>query len=169
MVIGKKHNYAGMELDYSSPGEVIVSMDSYITEAIDGFLEEMTQKIQMLEGNHFFKVDDTCAKLFERNKIIFHRLVEKLIFLRKHVRPNIHPKIALLTTRLRNPDEDDWKNIRRVLSYLNARINSIKLHLNADNLNVVHWWVDASYGTHPDLKGQKHLTVSIGEGCVTSA
>ena len=142
MVIGKKHNYAGMELEYSSPGEVIVSMDSYITEAIDGFLEEMTQKIQMLEGNHFFKVDDTCAKLFERNKIIFHRLVEKLHFLRKLVRPYIQPTITFLTTTVQNTDEDDWKKLQRVLNYLNAKINGVKLYLNANNLNVVHWWVD---------------------------
>ena len=32
---GKKHTYAGMDLGYSSSVEVIVSMDNYITEAID--------------------------------------------------------------------------------------------------------------------------------------
>ena len=30
VVRGKKHTYSGMDLDYSSPGEVIVSMESYI-------------------------------------------------------------------------------------------------------------------------------------------
>ena len=34
---GKKHTYVGMDLDYSSPGEVIVYMDSYIIEVIDKF------------------------------------------------------------------------------------------------------------------------------------
>ena len=28
---GKKHTYVGMDLDYSSRGEVIMSMESYIT------------------------------------------------------------------------------------------------------------------------------------------
>ena len=32
---GKKHTYLGMNLGYGTPGEVIVSMDSYITKAID--------------------------------------------------------------------------------------------------------------------------------------
>ena len=36
---GKKHTYVGMDLEYSSPGEVIVSMDIYIIEAIDQFPE----------------------------------------------------------------------------------------------------------------------------------
>ena len=35
VIRGKKHTYVGMDLDCSSPGEVIVSMDSYIIEAID--------------------------------------------------------------------------------------------------------------------------------------
>lgn len=30
----KKHTYVGMDLDYTSTGEVIVSMGSYIIEAI---------------------------------------------------------------------------------------------------------------------------------------
>ena len=74
-----------------------------------------------------------------------------------------------LTTRVRNPDEDDCKKLRRVLSYFGSILNSVKLHLNANNLNVVQWWVNASYGTHPDLKGQTGETISIGKGCVTSA
>ena len=38
-----------------------------------------------------------------------------------------------------------------------------------NDLNVVHWWVDASYGTYPGLKGKTGATISIGKGCVTSA
>ena len=69
VVKGKKHTYVGMNLDDSSPGKVIVSMDSYITEAIDKFPEEMMQKIKTPAGNHLFNIDDTRAKLCERNKI----------------------------------------------------------------------------------------------------
>ena len=36
---GKKHTYVGMDLEYSSPGEVIVSTEIYIIEAIDEFPE----------------------------------------------------------------------------------------------------------------------------------
>ena len=51
---GKKHTYVGMDLDYISPGEVIVSMYSYITEAIDEFPEEMMKTIKTLAGNQLF-------------------------------------------------------------------------------------------------------------------
>ena len=35
----KKHTYVGIDLEYRTPGEVIVSIDSYITEEIDKFPE----------------------------------------------------------------------------------------------------------------------------------
>ena len=59
---GKKHTYVGMDLNYSIPGEVIVSMDSYITKAIDEFPKEMTKPIKMPAGNHPFKVNDAREK-----------------------------------------------------------------------------------------------------------
>ena len=96
-------------------------------------------------------------------------MVAKLLFLDKRARPDIQPKIAFLTKRLRNPDEDDRKKLRRVLSYLDATINTVKLHLNANDLKAVHWWVEFSYGTHPYLKRQTGGTISTEKGCVTSA
>ena len=46
VVRGKKQTYIGMDLDYSSPGEVIVSMDSYTTEEIGEFPDKTMQKIK---------------------------------------------------------------------------------------------------------------------------
>ena len=65
-------------------------------------------------------------------------MVAKTLFLRKRARPDIQPTIAFLTTRVRSTDEDDWKKLGRVLIYLDATINSVKLHLNSNDLNVVH-------------------------------
>ena len=143
-------------------------MDSYITEAIDKSPKETTKTIKTSMGNHLFKVDDACEKLLKRDKIIFHRLVAKLLFLSKRSRKDIQPTIAFLTIIVINPEKDDWNNLQRVLSYLDATMNSVKLHLNKNDLNVVHWWVNASYGSHPDLNGQAGATISIGKGCATS-
>ena len=169
VVRGEKNTYIGMDLGYRLPGEVIVSMDSYITEAIDKFPKEMMEIIKTTAGNHLFKVDVACVKMCKRDNIIFHLLVANLLYLIKRAQPYIQPTIMFLTMRVINPDEGDWKKLRRVLSYLNATINSMKLHLNPNDLNVVHWWVEPSYGTHSDLKGQTGSTISIGKGCVTSA
>ena len=103
----------------------------------------MMKSIKTPAGNHLFKVDDACKKLCNRDKIIFHRLFTNIFFLVNSARPDIQPTIVFLVTRVRNPDKDDWKKLRRVLSYLDATINTVKLHLNANDLNFFHWWVDA--------------------------
>ena len=121
----------------------------------------MTKTIKMPVGNHIFKVENACIKLREGDKIIFHRLVAKLLFPSKPERPDIQPTITFLTMRVRNIDKYDWKKLRRVLSYLDSTINSMKLHLKSNNPNVINWWVDASYGTYLDLKEQTGATISI--------
>ena len=71
----------------------------------------MTNTIKTTAGNQLFKVDDECVKLCKRDKIIFHQLVAKLLFLSKSARPDINPTISFLMTRVKNPDEDDWKKL----------------------------------------------------------
>ena len=88
-----------------------MSMDSYITEAIDKFTEEITKTIKAPAGNHIFKVDNTCVKLCKRDKIILHMFVAKIILLIKREKPYIQLTIEFLTMRLRNPDEDNWKKL----------------------------------------------------------
>ena len=97
----------------------------------------MMKAIKTPAGNHLFEVDEACVKLCERDNIIIHRLVEKILFLSKRTRPDIQPTIAFLATRVRNSEEKDWKKLRRVLIYLDATINSMKLHFNVNNLKVV--------------------------------
>ena len=41
------------------------------------------------------------------------------------------------------------------------------LHLNYNDLNIVHWWVYASYGVHYDIKGHTGDSVCIGRVCIT--
>ena len=41
--------------------------------------------------------------------------------------------------------------------------------LEADgDLHIIKWWVDASYGTNPDMKSHTVTTVSLGKGAVYS-
>ena len=96
-----------MNLDYGTPGEVIVSIDRYITKVMDEFCKEMMKSIKTPAGNHLLKIEDACKKICERDKIIFQRLVAKLLFLSKRARPDIQPTIVFLTTRVRNLDKED--------------------------------------------------------------
>ena len=80
----------------------------------------------------------------------FHQAVSQLLFTGIQCRKDTHTAIALLTTTVRKPDEDDWEKLSRLLWYLKITIN-LPLILRADGLNVLKWWVDASYAAHDDI------------------
>ena len=54
------------------------------------------------------------------------------LFLTKCGRPDIQTAIAFLTARVKSPDEDDQKKLKRVLCYLRGSIDLI-LALETDN------------------------------------
>ncbi len=44
----------------------------------------------------------------------------------------------------------------------------MKLMLAMDNLHMLWWWVDVSYGVHSDLKGHTGMMMSLDQGAVMS-
>ena len=71
---------------------------------------------------------------------------------------------------MRNPDEDDWKKLRRMIGYLKITIKS-PLLLRANGVNVLKWWVDASYVPLDDIWGHTGGNMSMGKdghGSITS-
>ena len=52
-----------------------------------------------------------------------------------------------LTTRVKEPDEDDWAKLKHGLIYLKGTLY-MKRHMTAGALNIIRWWLDASYGVH---------------------
>ena len=40
--------------------------------------------------------------------------------------------------------------------------------MSAHNLNVIKWWVDASYADHDEMRGHTGATMSLGRGLVLS-
>ena len=82
-------------------------------------------------------------------------------------RRDIQTAVAFLTTRVKNPDEDDWGKLRRVLKYLNGT-KYLKLNLSVDNLGVLKWFVDGSHNVHWDCKGHGGAMFTMGKGATSS-
>jgi hypothetical protein len=53
------------------------------------------------------------------------------------------------------------------MKYL-QKTKDLVLRLSADNLNVVKWWVDASYAGHKDMRSHTGGTMSMGTGAAYS-
>jgi hypothetical protein len=98
----------------------------------------------------------------------FHTLTAKLLFLSKRARPDLQQAVGFLTTRVKEPDEDDWKKLNRVIKYLRGTKN-LNLTLEADDTHIVKWWVDAAFAVHKDMRSQTGVTMSLGRGSVYSS
>ena len=53
--------------------------------------------------------------------------------------------VSFLTTRVKEPDKDDWRKLRHGLMYLKGTLY-MKLYMSADSLCIIKWWFNASYG-----------------------
>ena len=160
---GKKHKYLGMILDYSETGTVQIDMSDYVEKIIEEFPENIVTTAKTPAGEHLFKADAQSPKLNNKKAEDFHTTIAKCLFLCKRSRPDIQVAVAYLCTRVKSPDEDNWKKLVRLVQYLNGTIE-LSLKLNASDRMEVHWWVDSSYAVHPDYRSHTGITMSLGKG-----
>ena len=78
---------------------------------------------------------------------------------------DIQPTMAFLCTRVKAPDEDDWKKLIRLLNYLKDTIQ-LETTLEADNTNIIKWHVDASFAVHPDMRSHRGGAMTLGKGAI---
>jgi Reverse transcriptase (RNA-dependent DNA polymerase) len=165
---GKVHDYLGMTFDYSQPGKVIVDMKEYVSNMLDEFSVKFQPEdtAPTPARNDLFAAGiGEALNTAEREE--FHTFVAKGLFLCKRARPDIHPAIAVLCSRVKDPKRSDWDKLVHMMMYLNGTRDEV-LTLSANNELVVKWWVDASFGVHPDLKSHTGAVMSLGTGAVVT-
>ena len=104
-------------------------------------------------------------KLNGEKREVFHTFVAKGLFLSKRARLDIAPTISVLSTRVRDPIENDWKKLVRMMKYLNGT-KGWHLTLSADSLRTIKWYVDASFAVHPDFRSHTGGVMTMGEGAM---
>ena len=117
-----------------------ISMEEYLRGVLDDFLEEITETPETPSAANLFNVrDDSERELLEKTRAqAFHHTVSQLLFTRIQCMNEAQTTIAFLTTRVRKPDENNRKKLRRLLGYLKRTIK-FPLILRADGVNVIKW------------------------------
>jgi hypothetical protein len=141
---GKVPTYSGTTLDFTTKGEVKVSMVDYLKGVINDFPEVVTgASATSTTGNLFdVRTNEEITVLDETRARSFHHSVAHILFTPSISRKDIQTTVDFLTTRVRSPDEDDWGKLEWVLKYIRETIQ-MPLILNADSMDIVKWWVDA--------------------------
>ena len=162
---GKIHDYLGMMLDFSLPGKVQIKMEDYISNMLAALPADMAGVATTPAAEHLFKINDTPTHLTDADAMLFHHNVAKLLFLCKRARPDLQTAVAFLSTRVKQPDHDDYKKLARAMKYLRNTI-TLPLTLEADDLQLVHWWIDGAFATHRDMRSHTGGAMSLGKGVI---
>ena len=120
---------------------------------LDNFLEEIIEMPLMLSAKKLSDVRDKSEReiLDKTREKEFHHEVAQLMFTVIWCRKDAQTAIFFLTTRVRKPDEGDWKKLQRLLGHPKQTINLL-LILRVDGVNIFKLWVDSSYATHEDMR-----------------
>lgn len=164
---GPSFDYLGMVFNYKEDGSVSVNMEKYILDILSEW--EVTKPAPTPASVDLFKVTDSPPLLGDKREK-FHSTVQRLLYLSKHVRPDILTAVSFLTTRVTEATFEDMKKLHRVLRYL---FGTAKLELNLsipdqDGYIKVSTFIDAAYALHDDCKGHTGVAVTLGNGVLFS-
>jgi hypothetical protein len=161
---GDIHDYLGMTFDFSEKGKVKIDMIDYMEAMVDTF----STKFKPSDTASSPAAEDLFAEgeggdLEKQRSEEYHTFVAKGLFACKRARPDIHPTIAVLSTRVKKPNENDWNKLHRLLKYINGTRKD-KLILSAEDLHVIKWYVDCAFAVHPDFKSHTGGNMTYGQG-----
>lgn len=158
-----------MDLDYSEPNVVAVSMIPYMKEIVDEFPGDLGNKTAKTPvAANLFDVSPNALLLPNDKAQHFHHVVAKLLWASMRARADILLAVSFLTSRVKQPTEDDWGKLVRLIIYVWDTL-ALKLRLSLDGTGVSKWWIDASYGTRlPDLKSHTGGCLLRGKGAIIS-
>ena len=163
---GEIHDFLGVVFDFTEPGKVRVDMIDYVQQMLDDFSVEFSEndKVANPAASNLFDVGKGDLLDNEKKKE-FHTFVAKGLFLCNRARPDIKQVIALLCTRVKAPNQDDWDKLVRLMLFLHATKLDC-LILCVDDLHVIKWWIDVSFAVHPDFKSHTGSMMSMGSGAL---
>ena len=136
-------------------------MEEYIEKLLKETPYDMEGNARTPAACHLFNTNDGARKLPEEKAQLFHHIVAKLLYVFRRTRQDIQTAVVFLCTRVKNPDEDDYKKSKRVIQYLRDTKN---ITLTIKPNNSPKWWVDSSYAVHPDMKSHTGIFMTIGKG-----
>ena len=162
---GKKHDYLGMTLDYSIKGNLKVDMKQYVKDVVESFPGNLSEKIDSPWNTRLFNINDESQLLDKDKRETFHTFVIKCMFLAKRARPDTLVGITFLSRRVLRSNKEDWNKIVRIISHLKNTTGMV-LCLEADDVQEIKWYVNASFGTHNDLKSHTGSIFTLGNGAI---
>ena len=162
---GCVHQFTGMTLDYTHSDKLIVTMKNQI----DNLLEKTGVKGTAVNPSEadLFTIDATSPNLDRKRADEFHSIVATISYIAKRIKPECLVVTSMLASRVKNPTEQDWSKLERLLAYIN-HTREIPLCLEMDKSYPVRISasIDSSHATHGDYRGHTGVYITLGKGCI---
>ena len=163
---GKVDDYLDILIDYTTEGEVKIDMTKYVKDMLQDFPIKFKEgQVATSPANEKIFTGGVGKQIDKARSETFHTFVAKGLFLSKRARPDIQQAIAVLTTRVKAPNEADWQKLLRLMKYLNGTKEKV-LTLKIEDINMIKWFVDASFAVHDDFKSHTGTIMTMGKGAV---
>ena len=112
-----------------------------------------------------FTVDWESPHLSAEDADYFHRMTVLLLFACKQVRPDIQVGVALLCMRVKDPTEEDYRKLARVIKYIQGTIH-LPLLIGWDETGTLTWSVDTAFAVHEDMHSHMGATLTMGKNAL---
>ena len=163
---GRKHDYLGMNMISHKDGILEIEMKDYLKGMIDTFpIKFHGDKITTPAADNLFAAGKG-NKLGKEKAEMFHKMVAKALFVSARARVDLQPTVAVLSTRTKEPTNDDWLKLIKFMKYLTATKElTRRIDTNGDlpSLSILKWMIDASFAVHPDMRSHTGGVGFIGD------
>ena len=89
MHIGKRHDYLGMILDFTTPGILEIDMGDYIQVILQDTPTNLRGTSMVPAAKHLFTTRPDAPKINSQEQELFHHLTMQLMYLSQRGRPDI--------------------------------------------------------------------------------
>ena len=94
---------------------------------------------------------------------LLHLLKSKLMYITNGTIPDIEPDVAFLITRVAKNNVDNYKKIRRRISYLNQTVDNVSI-IGVYIITYFFTCVNTSYDVHPNMHRYTEEVMSMVYG-----
>ena len=162
---GDAHDFLGIGIKIRKDGLVAIEQHKHIEESLKTFGPTFTHYVSSPCAQHLWHVNDKAEKLSVEDSELFHSVVEKLLHITKRSRPDIETAVAFLITRVSKSDVDDWKKLKRVMTWLRQTKGDVRL-IGAKSVQELYTWIDAAFAVHDNMRSQTGGVMSFGHGMI---
>lgn len=163
------NEYLGFRIQYAT-GVAYLSMNNHIDDVIDEMEGHLNQNYSISSPGDIWifkqsEIDEDNDLLPQNLKRKFHRIVAKLLFVSKRVRPDLLLVISYLSTRVSEPTCYDWLKLVRCVRYL-RNTRKLCLILKPSELKIIAY-IDASFNSYGNGIGQSGSVITIGDAPIS--